>query len=110
MSDQIQYLTEAKNKFQIHLQHSPMLYTFIGPRDLNAFELFYSIAQDQPALSSSMYEVLSNEVLIQSILRSNFSDTEILDLYISTNDNYSQLIYQGLLSDYIKKQQINFNY
>lgn len=110
MRDEIIRLMEIKTRFQSYIKEPRMMYTYIAPKQKQLFDKFFSIAAEQPTLSSSMYEVLSKNELTNAILIKYFSQTTDLEIYIASNDAYSSVMFNGTLREYIESNNIQFDY
>ena len=103
-------LIQIKHIFDSQYKKDKYLYTYIAPKDQNQFIRFTSHVMNTPALTGSMYEILSNNNSVRSILQENFPGDIELEIYIATDDRYSALAFQGALRDYIKRNNIDFEY
>lgn len=110
MNKNYQQLIEVKNKFQSKIKNPKLEYTFIAPKEEKQFSNFMAIVERQPTISGSFYEILNNPNKVEELLINNFPISIELDIYYRTNDIFSNLIFEGTLREYIKKEGLNFEY
>ena len=110
MKDRLNQLLELKRRFQPYLHDQELMYTYIAPKEKEFYDIFFKIAADQPTWSASMYEVLGNDKLICELLLEHFPPHTLLEIYVASDDSDNGIMINGTLAEYIKSENINFNY
>ena len=105
------HLLKIKERFQPFIKNQDLLYTYIAPKDKDKYELFFNIAGQEPTCSSTMYEVLCNNKVLEKILNDlGFLNNSELEIYIASKDINTPIMINGTLKQYIERENIDFDY
>lgn len=102
-------LNRTRVEFEPYIK-GKAVYTYIAPKNKQLYTKFFNIAQNLPALSGSMAEILSNGSKVRKILTDNFPKDTELEIYFATDDTYSSISLKGTLQQYIDRNNIHFDY
>lgn len=109
ITEQITNLNNVRVKFQPYIDNSDLVYTYIAPKDKTLYARFLNLVVNFPD-ASSIYEVLSDETIIEELLEDEFDEKTELEIYVGTDDTSTQIFINGTLKEYIKRETITFEY
>ncbi len=110
MENQIISLTIIQRQFQRFIKNPNLIYTYLAPTDPELFNKFCELVREQPTRSQTICEVLGDLDQVCNILVNNFPKETELETYIASKDTCTSLILKGTLRDYIKSENIDFDY
>lgn len=109
MKNEFFKLLQIKNRFQPQIENSN-LYTYIAPKERKKYDLFIDLVAIQPTGTLSYYEILSNDNNVKMLLNQLGLLNIELEIYIALNDIQTAFGRIGTLRDYIKAENLNFEY
>ncbi|MGM0498158.1 MAG: hypothetical protein ACQESJ_09595 [Bacteroidota bacterium] len=106
--DNFDQLVKKMEEFKPFLDN--MRFTYIAPRDKEQYYTFLASIYNSSA-THSLYLRLSNPEVVRKILKDlGLLENVELEIYIATNDQHSTAWINKPLREYIKEQEINFQY
>lgn len=74
------------------------------------YNRFINTINNSPSILGTLFEILNNGTLVRKYLNDLFPKEIDLDIYIATDDRYSNYVINGTLRSYLQRENIDFDY